>query len=123
MGRRRGRSSRVRSSILMTWAPKSARKRVASAPTPIQQKSTTRISASGPRRARGLRSADGTAAAGVSIAVMASVLEDLDGTLGAGLRPLAGHRLQATRHIELGAPLRAVALVVGFEHLGREHVA
>src|SRR5436305_9447621 len=49
-------SIRVRSSILMTSAPKSASVRVASAPTPIQQKSATRTPASGPRRGLGLRS-------------------------------------------------------------------
>jgi hypothetical protein len=56
MGRRRGVSIRMRSSILMTSAPKSARRRVATEPTPIQQKSATRIPASGPRRDRGVRS-------------------------------------------------------------------
>src|SRR3954447_3377090 len=43
---------RMRSSILMTSAPKSARSRVAIEPTPIQQKSATRTPARGPRRAR-----------------------------------------------------------------------
>src|SRR3954454_5587650 len=48
-------SRRPRSSILMTSAPKSASIRVATEPTPIQQKSATRIPDSGPLRGRGSR--------------------------------------------------------------------
>src|SRR4051794_5846213 len=50
-------SSRLRFSILMTSAPKSASIRVATEPTPIQQKSATRRPANGPVRGRGDRSA------------------------------------------------------------------
>src|SRR3954470_4404604 len=50
-------SSRPRFSILITSAPKSASSRVATEPTPIQQKSATRSPASGPVRGRGDRSA------------------------------------------------------------------
>ena len=46
-------SSRLRSSMRITSAPKSASSRVATAPTTIQQKSVTRTPASGPRRALG----------------------------------------------------------------------
>src|SRR4051794_8503248 len=56
-------SSRLRFSILMTSAPKSASIRVATEPTPIQQKSATRSPASGPVRGRGDRSATGGLAA------------------------------------------------------------
>ena len=48
-------SRRLRSSMRITSAPKSASSRVATAPTPIQQKSVTRTPASGPRRALGSR--------------------------------------------------------------------
>ena len=41
-------SSRLRSSMRITSAPKSASSRVATAPTTIQQKSVTRTPASGP---------------------------------------------------------------------------
>src|SRR5580704_7179974 len=52
-------SRRLRSSILMTVAPKSARRRVASEPTPIQQKSVTVIPARGPDRCPGRRAGFG----------------------------------------------------------------
>src|SRR4029078_7103103 len=54
-GRRRVMRSRLRSSMRITSAPKSASSRVASAPTTIQQKSVTRTPANGPRRALGRR--------------------------------------------------------------------
>src|SRR5262249_26531991 len=49
-------SIRVRSSILMTSAPKSPSRRVATEPTPIQQKSATRMPAIGPVRGLTVRS-------------------------------------------------------------------
>src|SRR4029450_7829944 len=75
-------SRRLRSSMRITSAPKSARILVAVAPTPIQQKSVTRIPARGPERGRGRREGSvGTSVIGAnSIEVVDArgvVVEDL----------------------------------------------